>query len=523
MKPKSKKPFFIAISILLIAASVAGAAYLIIHAPPRHVPPVLWDDDTEITESVATEFSYVDFSQSPSDMFLTADNAEPLLSNPDRGLRTEIYINLSLAGGKPEAYPGSGKDPYQYALDEFARYASDGPRLTQAYVYLSNYGEKKKIDAAAFDQMKRFFELCRDNDMRMLLRFAYATESPTVNDAKYDVVKAHLDQIGVWIKDNQKLFSDAVYAVQAGLVGYWGEGHTNSNFDGRYIGVAFEQLMNITPKRFYVQVRNTGLRSQIDRSYIRTGRVGAHDDYIVGDIAHMWSFFGSGFKPEYLPILKNTINDAEMPWGVALRDDSPTGEPLNDLNGFDVIKQLSDYSMTSFSLTHNYREIEGPPAPLSMERWKTRYLTTAELDAAGIVYNPNLFKITEQGDAPVMSAYDFLRYHLGYQLALSDVAVNDGKLTFSVTNFGMAAPLNFNAFTLVLEAEDGMRKEFRLAGYDKETFMPGKTVRVSVDIPAASAGSRLGLKLAIKGGSDIAARFANELTFQDGINFVAAI
>jgi len=63
-------------------------------------------------------------------------------------------------------------------------------------------------------------------------------------------VKGHLEQLGEWFQANGQLLEDTLSAVQAGIVGYWGEGHSNVNFEKKYTGRAFDLLCVLFPKTF---------------------------------------------------------------------------------------------------------------------------------------------------------------------------------------------------------------------------------------------------------------------------------
>lgn len=212
--------------------------------------------------------------------FLHADTARPLLKNPDRGLRMESYITL---GDPLESYPTNSEDPYKKLEGFFEKYELESPTVLQAYVYLSNY-RRKKLDTLAFEQMKKYFELCRENKVRILLRFAYGTES--VKDAPYSWVAKHLKQIGLWFEAEKDLINDTIYALQAGIVGYWGEGHSYRSFRPWHIGKAFDDLCEITPEHLFVQVRYIDLAKKVSENHQK--RLAMHHDYIIGDLKHEW-------------------------------------------------------------------------------------------------------------------------------------------------------------------------------------------------------------------------------------------
>lgn len=440
------------------------------------------------------------------------DNSEALLNNIDRGLRMETYINL---GDPLEAYPLSGEDPYERAQNAINKYKEDSPTLSQVYVYLSNYTDKP-LDDLAFSQMEKFFELFRENNIRMLLRFAYGTES--VDDAPYEIVKIHLGQIGEWFKNHEELINDTLYCLQLGIIGYWGEGHHNNNLKGEDIPKVIADVCNLAPEGIYTQVRTYDLLSAVSAENIPN--VGIHDDYIIGEMDHGWSFIPKNHKNsdkfnETVEHAKYTVNDGEMPWGVAKYNDDPNGKPLDRMDGKNIIKQLYAYSMTSFSLEHNYRETQD--RTFSMYEWKSQYLTYKQAEKLGISVNPNLF-VNSNGEELEMSIYDIIRYHLGYQLVLSDYKAEKGRASFRVFNYGFAAPHNFNYFALVCkDLKTGELKEIKIDFYDKELLQSGAYVDYSIAIP--NDLTPVGVKLSTFEGREQCARFANATKFENGVQY----
>ncbi|MCL2512430.1 MAG: DUF4874 domain-containing protein [Oscillospiraceae bacterium] len=428
---------------------------------------------------------------------LTPENAGPLLKNPDRGLRMETYMTL---GDAPECYPGDMGDPYEKLLNFIEKYREDSPTVVQLYVYLCRYNNRP-LDENAFSQLERMFELCREQKIRVLLRFAYQNESNP--DAGYKRVDGHLQQIGEWFGANGQLVDDVVYCVQAGIVGYWGEGHNNKNFKSIHIGRAFDRLRSITPDDIYIQVRNVDLLQKVSWAPLSFGM---HDDYIIGEKNGEWSFFlGKNDEEEKLleERFKNTVNDGEMPWGVATYYDKKDGEPLDSIDPVAVLGQIKQYSLTTLSLEHNYREGDFGRV-FSMERWKDVPVTPGQLEALDMPYLPSLF---ENGE---MSAYDYIRYHLGYLLSVTSFEFDEtqNKIRFTIQNSGFAAPLNFNALSVVIDGT-----EYLIGSYDKYALGSMRAVAYTAALPydfIQEGPHEFNIKLARRAGSDICVRFANE-------------
>ena len=437
---------------------------------------------------------------------LSLDAARPLLQNPDRGLRMETYITL---GEPPESYPGNAEDPCDRLLRMIETYREESPTVVQLYVYLCRYNEKP-LDGPAFAQLERMLVLCKENRVRALLRFAYQNESNP--DPDWPRVREHLYQLAAWFRAHGELVEDTLYCVQAGIVGYWGEGHTNQNLKSRYIGRVFDRVCRMAPEDTFVQVRTADLMRRVSGRY--KGRLGMHDDYLIGELNGPWSFFGGPAKRAVEARFPRTVNDGEMPWGVATYYDREDGAPLDSIDALALLAQIRQYSLTTLSLEHNYREV-GPERVFSMARWKDAPITAAQLRALGMPYLPSLF------GEEAMPAFDYIQYHLGYLLSITRFELDAEKrqLRFTIRNDGFAAPLNANALSLVIDGT-----EYLVGSYDKFALGSMRAVTYTVDLPEGcdlAAPRRLGVRLARRVGSALCVRFANDTPFKDGVQIMA--
>lgn len=440
---------------------------------------------------------------------MTKKDAAALLKNPNRGFRGETYITL---GEKPCAYPKGGEDPYERAERLIKKYEPDSPTVFQAYVYLCSYAGRQ-LDELAFSQLEKFFELFKSAGIRLLLRFAYSTESEP--DVPYETVKVHLQQLKKWFDDHENLISDVIYCMQTGIIGYWGEGHSYKKFRPRHTGDVIGEVCRLVPDEIYSQVRNYKMFKKTPPEY--RARVGLHDDYITGDASHKWAYARANRKRAYQSALSHaafTVNDGEMPWGRAYTDDKVSKGHCDNLDGRAVLAQAAAYRFTTFSLEHNYREDEG--RLYSMMRWRDEPLCFDECKRLGIHANPNLF-FDASGEPTEMSVFETLQYHLGYQLAVSGLCATAHELFFGVTNYGFAAPLTFNYFACVFRDENGNEKEIPFEKYNKNALLSGTTVTFRTDIPHGLAP--VGLKLETHRGSGICARFANKGLFENGVHY----
>lgn len=411
-----------------------------------------------------------------------------LLNNPDRGYRGEVYFTL----GNARSYPTTTVDPYDKVREEMALYADDSMNILQCYIYLTDY-RKKDLDELAFKQLFDYFTFLKQNNLRILLRFAYEYDAK-INDAHDKQIMRHYAGITKWIQENHNLFNDVVYAVQFGTVGLWGEGH------GSHYHHNVKKLINnfceVIPTDIHLMVRTPAIFSKINQE--NQWRFSFHDDFLVG-IDHIWGMISFN-HPQYQDILnKNqySISDGEMPWG---RDTT-----VKDIDHILFLKQCVNYALTTLSLTHNYKEEKGL---FHLNKWKNVYLTKAQLEENHFPYNPSSL----QDDK--ISVYDYLALHLGYHLGLSNFEKQEDCVKFLINNFGMSAPhefkleikvngepyaytfnphklKRFDQFEIELDGEDIYRVEVKFT--HRRT---GKTIAFANDLPVNEDGYTLVLNRA---------------------------
>lgn len=381
--------------------------------------------------------------------FLTSvDNTSILLDNPDRGYRMECYLTLGTNFSYPaknitqadeEVVPTSSGG-YESIQSQMERYALDRPKIVQQYIYLTLYRERKEIPATALNQLKMYFEYIRSLNIKMLLRFAYRNEQNEVDPAA-DIMFVHIAQLKEWFQNNSQLVADTVYCLQLGFLGYWGEGWGYKvTYD---VPAVISSVCEMVPSWMYVNVRTLGYYNQTPVQY--RSRVGIHDDFLIG-YHDEWSTVmpdDEFQKPYYRDLFQRTINDGEMVWGAY------QGKYGDYIDGMVVTQYVYDYSLSTLSIVHNYIE-SGLAAPYNMDRWKSEYLNARIFAQYGWNYNPHL--LNAQGN---ISIFEYLKYHLGYQLVLSNLTTANNQLRFMISNYGMAAPFNMDTLRVQITYKNG--------------------------------------------------------------------
>ncbi|MDE6758973.1 MAG: DUF4832 domain-containing protein [Clostridia bacterium] len=389
------------------------------------------------TFAACNKLNIAEYNAAPTAFAYALDTSIPFVSletapkdNNSRGFRGETYISL----GTNEAYPGSGEDYMQKLENELEILRKDDIRLMQVYVYLIEY-YNTDIPQSAFKQLKDYFQVFESKGIKMLLRFAYETNEGQKNGPRTKDIVRHCVQIKEFINDNLTLFNKTVYAVQMGLIGLWGEGHGSAHKHN--VATVAKAFADAIPQNIPLMVRTPQMISALDEEI--EGRFGMHEDYVIG-YNDPWVAIATDDK-YYQAVInkcKYAITDGEMPWGRA-------NLPINTLG---AIKTCVDFAMSSFSLAHNYIEDGGEYA---LEKWKSEYLTEEILKENNFPYNPSLLTNGK------ISAFDYLKYHLGYQLVASNLQLDNNQASFMLTNYGFASPY----------------------GYDMRVYVDGKLVTIN--------------------------------------------
>lgn len=414
---------------------------------------------------------------------------EQLLENPDRGFRGETYITL----GAGEAYPESKDEPFA-AFDRELSFENANIQIMQGYVYLIEY-YNQDLPQTALDELKRYFEHVQKSGAKLLLRFAYEyTETDDRGPSTKQITK-HCAQLKQWFDDNLALTYDVVYAMQLGMIGLWGEGHHSAH--NHNVKTIIKAVNDMTPEKLTIMVRTPQFLSQVPEK--DRGRFTVHDDFLVGEY-HPWGMLNFD-HPQYnqlCSISRTSISDGEMPWG---RD-----KTVDNINPILFLKQVVEYGLTTLSLKHNYMD-EDDYSAFELHKWRSEYITAEQLKDNHFPYNPNMLTNGK------ISIFDYINYHLGYQIALSNYSLSGGSLQFIVNNFGFAAPLGYNMEVLVNGKVVSTTSAASMGLYQFCQY------KVNIDVGNIAQNATIGVRwVSERDGSMF--KVANNIAYTNGINYI---
>lgn len=436
-----------------------------------------------------------------------------LRQNPDRGFRLETYLRLGSGG----AVFHPGVSALGYLEEQLRYYRAENCRIVQFYVYLSEYLDRP-LDGTALSQLKEYLQVLRGKGLRAVLRFAYEEEADRKNGPVTARILEHTGQLGAWMKANETLVYETVAVLQAGLYGAWGEWHTAKHrHNARKL---LEAVCRMAPAGLPIQVRTLPIWAKTPPA--ERERIGFHDDYLVG-APFKWNsdrgHFGSRRRRAFQALSRTRFNDGEMPWG---KDRVYNN---GQIDGLQMLGCCANHSLSTLSLTHNYREEGGR---FNLLRWQGETITPEQLDFYRCPYHESYF--TDGAGNPLKrTVFDYLCDHLGYQLHLSDCRIhrdvkNDSfthEICFTLLNAGFAPPATLRRLCVVITDPAGSRVEYE-ASYLPSQLAGGEKAGFIVPVRAGE-GDSVGIRLSHPFAPQLSARFANALPFENGCNMVGQL
>lgn len=449
---------------------------------------------------------------------------QKLMVNPNRGFRTENYMSVENGKYTPDMYDSQGNykgtnnsagSAISWMMKFYNDYELEAPQVVQTYFYLTQYRDKD-LDQAAIDNMNAYFAACRKMNVTIALRFAYVfnyEQRDTQDCVSLEQMLRHMEQIKPVLAENR----DVLFCLEGGFFGEWGEQSGGSTWwvNGQG-GKIMDAAVEMVPDDLWVVVRYYDVWAQTKATTKK--QLGFHNDYICG-FSHAWDTGGKWTTEAYqhTKLLSSTVLfEGEMPWGGQLPNNA------TNLNGWDVVKYLYDNHYTVLSCYHNNRE---GGVTYDMKKWRSVTVTPQLLDQYGMRYYDEWFK-TADGKAVARSLFDYLQQFLGYHLVSSDVTVKKtstkADVSFSLTNYGFAAPLALKEIKLVImDSNNNIVSSQKLCELVDLQAGTTKQFSVSMTLPSANEVYRVGLW--IESHNSIGARLANDVEMVGQINLLGTM
>ena len=291
-------------------------------------------------------------------------------------------------------------------------------------------------------ELNKFFADARRNGYKLIVRWAYSFpnekddpqnenyyKNKKISSPNLDIITTHISQLSKVVNENK----DVIMSVQAGLLGAWGEWHSDQYGDWKSWNDAraegLKKWLSLTDDDVIIQIRYP-------------------QDYVKRKIKSLPQFNRVGIHHDCPNYAKDNIEFAR--YGNQIKNAALiTGEMCNS-------KPLTSYSCTSMK----------------------RYFEKYQFTALRVGYPDNIFEnwfkdgcLTE------------IRNRLGYRFVINESHFDGNNLTILISNKGFAKIHKSTPVSLVVG------NTILSPGYDAAQWSPGEIVELSFDL------SELGGKL----------------------------
>lgn len=451
-------------------------------------------------------------------------------------------------------------------------FSYDPSRLSLSYLYLTDWHDCELSDGA-LECVEQFFEVCRDRQIKNELRFSYNGDYALENTGSIhkallksqcitaDALEIHTKQLAPLCGE----YKDTIHLISNGFLGYVGEWARSYQYPIIDYNFALKTIIdNICgPYGIYYSTRMPEYRYDFLEEY---------PDYPYAHLicTNNDAFYGEQKRPEW--------NSAGFQYGlidekynISWYDhvtDTAYATPQNGEMypqqlitkwmkipyGYEVMLQLAHHRYATFSYWHGYLDtvVDKSYLPTNvMYNWQNpdnrEYyapVSLGKLQDLGIIYDPAWLS-DKDGRKRKLTAYEYIRDHLGYRLRLTDMTFdwdtsssNFADVSFNIKNFGFAAAFNIYSelaildekYNVVSTAEAGdpskwislptdlySNGKYRLEG-DIQDYILTHNVATQIEMPLKEGKYKLALRL--YSDNDAPARLANDIEYKFGYHIL---
>ena len=392
--------------------------------------------------------------------------AELLKNNPYRGFSIDIFMTLDKNSNSYKstyAFPNSCKhenhmsggeiiSTYAFIEQEFKKYEKLAGRNVVLTVFLTNFMDEELADIA----LKQVYSLLREfrnKNISIVMKFAYQHNA---NDKapKADIILKHMNKIGKWLDgQGSSLVKSTVSAFRMSFVGVDGNyyGHDYSKSDMKKITTGFAKMV---PEKkggdaYYTQSPNIDAKNS-SSEYTKLINMGFFND----NFANKENEYISGGLKKTKKDYKQYVYQSRVNFNSA-----GVMPNANDIDGKAVLRQMKDGYFSLFNIS----SLLGDDATSSLlDKWSRTTITKKDLDEIGLPYYDRWF-LNSDGTSHTRSVLDYIRDFVGYNLCITNLKFEHGKqvfdgvekptttIKFTLTNYGMAAPLFIDKFELYIK------------------------------------------------------------------------
>lgn len=326
---------------------------------------------------------------------------------------------------------------------------------------LSSFVGSELSQETLSDLHKMLGEL-RQNSVNAIIRFAYDKFNGEENkEPSMSLLLRHVEQLGGVLKE----YNDVLTAVEAGMIGPWGEMHTSSlaikeNFN-KLLQAWLENTHPLTP----ILARRP--RMVADYLGVDIGKIDEHVS-VVGTPAYRLGVFNDGYLGSSTDLGTYKNRKKEIDWLTKQAAHTPFGGEVT-VPGSEYNK--IEHAAKEMFLTH------------------TSYLNELWNDRVVAEWKDTEYTINAGDDTKYhgRTAYEYIRDHLGYRFTVSDILLSQKareglRLSFDIKNDGFGNLLKSKTCELIFINNEDKQSYIEEIDINPKMWLTGKTYSMDLKI-----------------------------------------
>lgn len=338
------------------------------------------DSPTPSTPTKLFEHNYISNSFSESKEFV---------KNPDQGFYRPVVVTI-----KPDSLSHQTNYPeqvYHLRCD-----------ISQFSGKVNSDGKDKSLTETALNELEKYLDEIKKEQKNAIIRFAYDPNygGKTNKEPELSMIEEHIKQLGPVLEKH----ADVLTAIEAGMLGPWGEMHTSTIATEKNKGTVLKYwldntkilpILARTPRMIFAYFnKNLAQMEQVkitkdDKEY----RLGAFNDCFLSSADDVGTY---------------DSRQREINWLANQTDHLPFG---GEVCAVDKMNNLENALPELYLLSASYFNIEYEEDVI-VKKWKEIYYDSS-LGSESLFYGS--------------TAYDFINAHLGYRLVIKSVNISYNK------------------------------------------------------------------------------------------------
>ena len=391
--------------------------------------------------------------------------AEAFKDNPNRGFSIDLFMTLDKTSKNyttTYAFPINCDHPghsvngepiktYELIKNETTKFKDMNIHNVVLTIFLTNFIDEE-LDNQSLEQIYSLLRELRSKNYKVILKFAYQHGNKEVKPSTKSIT-AHMKRLGEWFNSGyaSTVVKNTVSAFRLSFVGKDGT-FTDNSYSKDELETITDNFANMIPARdnYYTQAPNVSQKNS-SKQYSKLIKMGFYNDNMDGKENKYLSGGTNRTKKDY----KQYVYQSRVNFNSFGLIKAP-----ENIDGKAILKMVKDGSFSMMNLSYMYANNE-VTSPI-LEAWSTTNITKSELQELNLPYYDEWF-LNSDGLAHNRTVMDYLRDFLGYNLSITNLKFEKGErmingskklctnITFTLTNYGMAAPLFIDRFEVYIK------------------------------------------------------------------------